>query len=62
MRQFHTFGTSRESKQTNSLTPRSRDLLEKLTDFHIVKKFHAFYGTQRFFTAFTSAYLKILAV
>jgi len=55
MRQFHTFGTSRESKQTNSLTPRSRDLLEKLTGSQLVKKFPAFYGTRRFFTAFTSA-------
>ena len=55
MRQFHTFGTSCESKQINSLTPRSRDLLEKLTGSQLIKKFPAFYGTRRFFTAFTSA-------
>ena len=33
------------------LTPRSRVLLEKLTGFQLVKKFPAFYGTQRFITA-----------
>jgi hypothetical protein len=37
------------------LTPWSRVLLEKLTDFQLVKKFLAFYGTPRFITAFTSA-------
>ena len=37
------------------LTPRSRVLREKLTSFQLVKKFPAFYGTQRFITAFTSA-------
>ena len=37
------------------LTPWNRVLLEKLTGFQLVKKFPAFYGTQRFFTAFTSA-------
>jgi hypothetical protein len=31
-----------------------RVLLEKLTGFQLVKKFPAFYGTQRFITAFTS--------
>jgi len=31
-------------------------LLEKLTGSQLVKKFHAFYGTQRFITAFTSAH------
>jgi len=36
-------------------TPYSRFLLEKLTGFQLVKKFPAFYGTQRFITAFTSA-------
>ena len=30
-------------------------LLEKLTTFHLVKKFPAFFGTRRFITAFTSA-------
>jgi hypothetical protein len=37
-----------------SVTPCSRVLLEKLTGFHLVKKFPAFYGTRRFITAFTS--------
>ena len=37
------------------LTSWSRDLLEKLTGFQLVKKFPAFYGTQRFITEFTSA-------
>ena len=37
------------------LTPRSRVLLEKLTGFQLVKKFHVFYGTWRFITAFTTA-------
>ena len=54
MCQFHTFGTSCESKQTNSLTPRSRDFLENLTGSQLVNKFPAFYGTRRFFAAFTS--------
>ena len=38
-----------------SNTPWSRDLLEKLTSFQLVKKFPAFHGTPRFITAFTSA-------
>ena len=37
------------------LTPWSRVLLEKLTSLHLVKKFPAFYGTQRFIITFTSA-------
>jgi hypothetical protein len=37
------------------LTPWSRVLLEKLTGVQLVKKFPAFYGTQRFINAFTSA-------
>jgi len=37
------------------LTPWSRVLLEKLNGFQLVKKFPAFYGTQRFITAVTSA-------
>jgi len=37
------------------LTPCSRVLLEKLTGSQLVKKFHAFYGTQRFIAAFISA-------
>jgi hypothetical protein len=39
---------------TNYLIPWSIALLEKLTGLPIVKKFPAFYGTQRFITAFTS--------
>jgi len=37
------------------ITQCSRVLLENLTSFQLVKKFTAFYGTQRFITAFTSA-------
>jgi len=40
---------------TYLLTPWSRDLLERLTGFHPVKKFPAFNGTRKFITAFTSA-------
>ena len=39
---------------TDLLTPWSTVLLEKLTGFQLVKKSPAFYGTQRFTTAFTS--------
>jgi len=39
----------------HSLTPWTRVLLENLTGFQLVKKFPAFYGTQRFVTIFTSA-------
>ena len=39
---------------TYLLTPWSRVILEKLTDSQLVKKFPAFYGTRRFFTAFTN--------
>ena len=35
--------------------PCSRVVPEKLSSFQLVKKFSAFYGTQRFNTAFTSA-------
>ena len=35
--------------------PCSSILIEKLTDFQIVKKFSAYNGTRRFITAFTSA-------
>jgi hypothetical protein len=41
--------------RTYLLTPLSRVLLEKLTSLQIVEKFHAFYGTRSFITAFTSA-------
>ena len=54
MRQIHTFETSYESKQTNSLTPKSRIIRKKLTGSQLVKKFPAFYGTGKFLTAFTS--------
>jgi hypothetical protein len=37
------------------LIPCSSVLLEKLTDFHLVKKSPSFYGIRRFITAFTSA-------
>ena len=40
---------------TYLLTPWSRVLLEKLTGSQLVQKFPAFYGTQRFIIAFTSA-------
>ena len=40
---------------TYLLTPWSRVLLEKLTGIQLVNKFSAFYGTQRFITASTSA-------
>ena len=40
---------------TNLPTPWSKILLERLTNFQPVKKFTAFYGIQRFITAFTSA-------
>ena len=36
-------------------TPWSRVLLQKLTGSRVVNKFSAFFGTQRFVTAFTSA-------
>jgi len=38
-----------------NIIPLSRVLLEKLTGFHLVKKFSAFYATRRFITTFTSA-------
>ena len=40
---------------TYLLTPWSRVLLEKLIALQLVKKFPAFYGTQKFITEFTSA-------
>jgi len=39
---------------TYLLTSWNRVLLEKLTGFQLVKIFPAFYGTQRFLTAFAS--------
>ena len=43
-----------KSRHTYLLTPWCRVLLEKLAGLQLVKKFPAFYGTQRFITAFTS--------
>jgi hypothetical protein len=40
---------------TYLITPWSRVLLEKLPVFQLVKKLSAFYATQMFITAFTSA-------
>jgi len=51
--------TKFENHTSESLThlhiPWSIVVLEKLTGFKLVKKFPAFYGTQKFITAFTSA-------
>ena len=41
---------------TYFLTPWNRVLLEKLTSSQLVKKFPAFYGTQRFITTFSNAH------
>jgi hypothetical protein len=42
------------------LTPRSRDLPEKITGPQLVRKFSAFYGTRSFISAFTTArYLSV---
>jgi hypothetical protein len=41
-------------QQVYLLTPWCRVLLEKLTDFQLVKKFPAFHGTRSFITALTS--------
>ena len=38
-----------------AFTQWNRDLLKKLTGFQLIKKFPAFYGTQRFITTFTNA-------
>jgi hypothetical protein len=43
------------NNNNNKLTPWSRVLPEKLTGPQLVKKFHAFYETRRFITAFTTA-------
>jgi hypothetical protein len=43
------------------ITAGSRVLPEKLTYHQLVKKLHAFYGTQRFITVFTSAHLLCLS-
>jgi len=41
---------------TYLLTPWSRVLLQKLTGFQLVKKFHTFRGTRRFITDFKSSH------
>ena len=41
---------------TYSVTPCCRVLLEKLTGLQLVKKFPAFHGTRKFFTALTSVH------
>jgi len=43
------------------LTPWNRVLLGKLTSLQLVEKFPAFYGTQRFITAFISAHYLFLS-
>jgi len=42
-------------KQHNIVTAWSRVIPEKLTGPQLAKKFPAFYGTQKFITAFTGA-------
>jgi len=42
------------------VTPRSRDLLEKLTCSQLVKKFPSLYGAQRFITASTRSRQNII--
>jgi hypothetical protein len=39
-----------------TLTPCSRVFLEKLTGFRLVKKFPAFYGNEKFITAFKNSH------
>jgi hypothetical protein len=45
--------TPKKRTSSNSLTTWSRVLPEKLIFRQLLKKFHAFYGTRRFITAFT---------
>ena len=45
----------RDVTYLHELIPWSRVLLEELTSSQLVKKFPAFYGTQKFITAFTRA-------
>ena len=47
--------SSEHPSLTHSPTPWSWVPLERLTGLQLVKKFHAFYGTRMFITAFTSA-------
>ena len=48
---------STDITNTYLLPTRSRVLLEKLTGIQLVNKFPAFYGTRRFITAFTNAFV-----
>jgi hypothetical protein len=50
-----TYQTYQHALLSYLLTPWCRVLLGKLTGLQLVKKFPAFYGTQRFITALTSA-------
>jgi hypothetical protein len=50
---YETGKLSTDFTEDTILTPWSRGLLEKLTDFQLVKKLIAFYGTRKFITAFT---------
>jgi hypothetical protein len=50
-----TYSLTHSLTHLRTYSPRSRVLLEKLIISQQVKKFPAFYGTQRFITAFTSA-------
>jgi hypothetical protein len=52
---FYIEGTSVVSENSYLLNQWSRVILEKLTGLQLVKKLSAFYGTQRFITAHTSA-------
>jgi hypothetical protein len=47
-----TISSAHTYSPTNLTTPRSGVLLETITGSKLVKKFHAFYGTIRFTTAF----------
>ena len=55
VRSYHNYTYLLTYLLTDSATPRSKILLEKLTCFQPVKKFTAFYGTRKFITIFTSA-------
>ena len=48
--------SGRTAENTYLLTPWSRVLLEKLSGLKLVKKFPAFYGTQKFITTFTNVH------
>ena len=48
------------SSALHLLTPWSRVILEKLASLQLVKKFPAFYGTQRFLTAHVEPIINLL--